>query len=268
MGRRFLSGVSLLALLAGTNTAIAQQADDEVTVLERILIGSTKLEQDILKVPAYVEISDAEDISNRKIDNIDELDRIFPNLAIDGRSSGVYANFSIRGQSSPDFYNPSVQVYVDGLPYDAGTLSQSLPGGLESVEVLAGPQGTLYGRGAIGGVININTAKPGEGSPFSYAAGADNGGHNFTVRGELELADSFWADASYSFDRERPELTFLGTGADIGETEEINGSIRLRYAPDESPLDIMFTYKHNDIDSEEEHFVLGTNLEARVVTPF
>ncbi|MGL1446924.1 Plug domain-containing protein, partial [Vibrio parahaemolyticus] len=78
-------------------------------------------------------------------------DRLFPDVNVRARSSRAYSNFTIRGQSSVDFYNPTVQVYVDGLPQDQTTFSQLLPQNLDRVELLYGPQGTLYGRGAVGG---------------------------------------------------------------------------------------------------------------------
>lgn len=116
--------------------------------------------QEAFEVPATVAIVEAQELQDRGIASAGELDRAFVGTNIRSRSNRAYTNVTVRGQSSVDYYEPSVQLYVDGLPQDPSIFSQLLPAGLDSVELLYGPQGTLYGRGAIGGVINVVTRKP------------------------------------------------------------------------------------------------------------
>lgn len=264
MMRHVLTSASVLALLAGA--AAAQTATEPVS-LGRIVLSSIKRAGDAFRESITADVASAAEIEARGAASVADLERVFPSFAVDTRSSRVYANVTIRGQSSLDFYNPSMQLLVDGLPQDAGVLAQMLPTGLDTVELLYGPQGTLYGRGAIGGVLNVTTLRPGEGPRLAFSAGADTGGWNGQAQGQVELAPGLWADLAFSQRHDRPEFTVLGTGAAVGETTDRTARLRLRYAPQGGPLDITFSAQRNDVDSEEEQFVFGTMLRQRIVAP-
>jgi pesticin/yersiniabactin receptor len=114
----------------------------------------TKRPQKTFNTLGEVDIEKAVTLSERGLTLVEQLDRAFGNMNIESRSSSVYSNITMRGQSSVNIYNPSVQVYVDGLPQDQALFASLLPLGLDRVEVLHGPQGTLYGRSAVGDVIS------------------------------------------------------------------------------------------------------------------
>ncbi|MBL3553758.1 TonB-dependent receptor [Rhodovulum sulfidophilum] len=256
-----------LAFVARPLEARDRSADGELD-LGTIFVRGAKRPQEALSFPGAVAEADASQLQAREVRNIADLDRVFPGLTVDTRSARVYSNFTLRGQSSLDYYNPSVQVYVDGLPQDPAVLAQMFPGALENVEVLYGPQGSLYGRGAVGGVINVTTTKPGEGAPFSWSAGGSDQGYQAQMRGQVQLGDGLWADLSLARDDAEDDLDVMGTGEDVGGTVEDRAQLRLRYAPEGSPLDIMLSAARNRIDSSEEQFVKGTELSGRKAVPF
>ena len=262
-------GLTLAALLLSVSALPLHAQEEAGTImLGTIYITGAKRVQDQLSFPGTVAQIGGEEAASAGVTGVDGIDRLFPGVAVDARSSRVYANFTVRGQASLDFYNPSVQLYVDGLPQDAATLGQMFPVGLETVEMLYGPQGTLYGRGAVGGVVNVTTVKPGEGTPFFVGVAGGNGGYSFGLKGEAKLGEGLWADLSLGRNRQDDDLTGMMSGAPLGGTTESRAQLRLRYAPEGSPWDVMFTAARNEVSSTEEQFVMGTALDARQAVPF
>lgn len=269
MNRNLFNTVCVAALTFGATPLGAQETSGvDVFELGTVYIVGAKRPQDALSFPGAVAQVDASELNGRGVQTVADLDRVFPGLAVDTRSSRVYSNFTLRGQSSLDFYNPSVQVYIDGLPQDPAVLAQMFPGTLESAEVLYGPQGSLYGRGAVGGVINVTTRKPGEGDRFSFSLGGSEESYQAQMRGELQLSDGLWIDLSLARNETGDDLRLMGTGEDVGGTVEDRGQLRLRYAPEGSPLDFTLSAARNEVESSEEQYVMGTALDARRAVPF
>ncbi|WP_439622089.1 TonB-dependent receptor [Shinella sp.] len=269
MMRHRLSGVSLLALAVSLSPqgVSAQDAATEAMTLEPIIITATKRSEDYFLLPSAADVATAEELQTRNIDTVADLDRIFPDVNIRSRSSRTYANFTIRGQASLDFYNPSTQVYVDGLPQDSFNLTRALPGSLESAELLYGPQGTLYGRGAIGGVINIVTRKPDEELRFGFDGNITNEGAGGTFFANTPLIDGvLFGDANLSLLHGKDSYTTM-LGEDVGGTDDVYGQVRLRYAPEDSPWDVMVNAGRGRVSSTEEHFVMESMLEDRIALP-
>ncbi|MEI8633582.1 TonB-dependent receptor plug domain-containing protein [Vibrio sp. PP-XX7] len=105
-------------------------------------------------------VVDQTQLEDARVTTIKELTRVLPGLTIEQSGSLLFPVISLRGISSAqDFYHPSVGVYVDGVPLLATDMLQTLDD-IQSVQMLKGPQGTLYGQSAEGGIINIVTQKP------------------------------------------------------------------------------------------------------------
>lgn len=260
-----------LPLLTGAGGATAQEDDalfDDVILLDTLVVTSTKRAVDPFQVNGAIEVATPDELFDRDFLTVDKLDRVFADVNIRNRSSRAYANVTIRGQSSNDFYNPTAQLYVDGLPQDQTILTQLLPQGLEQVELLYGPQGTLYGRGAVGGVFNIVTRKPDEVFRVSASGSVGNLDRSgaFLINVPL-IADSLFMDAAVAGLRELGEYKDVATGEDFGNTSNWNGRARLRYAPAGSPLDIMLMASHDDLESDEEQYVSAANFDTRIAFP-
>ena len=152
-----------LALTGGTSSALAQ--DDE-NLFEEIIVTATKRAEGIYEVPIAMSAFKGESLAKQGIVDIVDIGKFVPNLNITQFSAGhnSSANPFIRGIGLQDHLittDPGVSVYVDGV-YLGRQVGQNWNlSNLDRVEVLRGPQGTLYGRNSIGGAINIITKTPG-----------------------------------------------------------------------------------------------------------
>lgn len=178
---KYRTGAALAALAAVAMPApqtIAWAAETNVTGIEEILVTSRRREESIQSVPVAVTAYSGENLDMRSVTNIAELSSIAPNLYVSSGPSGnsATASYYIRGIGQFDFVpntDPGVGVYLDGV-YIARQTGNVL--GLlepERVEVLRGPQGTLFGRNTIGGAISITSKRPtGEfGGKVEFTAG-------------------------------------------------------------------------------------------------
>jgi outer membrane receptor protein involved in Fe transport len=160
-----LAGTAVIAMLAGlTPAAFAQEeAEAESRTLQTITVTSTKREQTLQEIPVAVTVTSADTIEKAQIVDINDLQSVVPSLKVTQLQSSANTNFIIRGfgnGANNAGIEPSVGVFIDGV-YRSRTGAQigDLPS-LERVEVLRGPQSTLFGKNASAGVISVVTRRP------------------------------------------------------------------------------------------------------------
>ena len=152
--------ITLLSIL-GTATIASAQVNDSTKVqkLEEVIVTANKSEQKNIEVPVAVTSISAKSITNSRLVNVSDLSGRVPNYLYQELGVGFQALQSIRGiQVFSE--NPAVSTYIDDV-----NLLDILAGGfaltdVERIEVLRGPQSTLFGRNAMGGVVNIFTKQP------------------------------------------------------------------------------------------------------------
>lgn len=158
---------NILALAVGNLVLLGGAVSAYATTLEEVVVTAQKREESLQDTPISVTAFTTAAIEKRNISNISEIADFTPNLVFDttspvsGLSSGSV--IFIRGIGNTDFSlttDPGVGTYVDGV-----YMSRSVGGvldvlDLERIEVLRGPQGSLFGRNTIGGAINITSRKP------------------------------------------------------------------------------------------------------------
>ena len=174
---RILAAGAAFALAAPP--ALAEDDDDERAsgVVEEIVVSATYRDTRLMDTPLTISAVTDHDIVNKGIEDIQTLYQSIPGLAYRSNSQ-TYNTLSVRGITPPaGGTGATVGVYFDNMPItDAttGGLAQTLGPlfDLERVEVLKGPQGTLYGEGAMGGSIRYITKKP-DPSGFDYAIQAN-----------------------------------------------------------------------------------------------
>lgn len=150
--------------------SVAQEAESQrvdrstANALEEIVVTAQKREQRLQDVPLAVSAYGAEQLENQAVQSLTDLNAKMPNVVLAPVGAFPYAGtFFIRGLGFADVessFEPAVGVEVNGvyLARNAGALTDFFD--IESVQVLRGPQGTLYGRNAIGGVVSIRTKRP------------------------------------------------------------------------------------------------------------
>ncbi|MEM9541986.1 MAG: TonB-dependent receptor [Cyanobacteria bacterium P01_E01_bin.42] len=147
------------------------QSDGQLSINLFVFLGDTliitvtadKFEESIQDVPISITAFSEEEIEDANLDSLDSIAENTPNFSIfgQGSASGFFTSYSIRGLSNSNFLNrDSVAFFVDDIPYDNGAYLDIDLIDIERIEVLRGPQNTLYGRNAQAGVVNIITRRP------------------------------------------------------------------------------------------------------------
>ena len=160
--RRLLMATSALVSANFALPAYAQSADEEARDDDAIVVTARKREENLIDVPLPVTVATKAQLDRDQIYGLNDLQRITPALEISQTSGGeTNGGGRLRGVGTGVF-NPSVAssvaVIVDQVPI--GNLSFPQLFDLAQVEVLRGPQGTLFGQGASAGVLNVSTRAP------------------------------------------------------------------------------------------------------------
>jgi iron complex outermembrane receptor protein len=235
--------------------ALAQtdEASEEGGLLEEIIITATKREESIYAVPMAVSAFTEDTIFKQGIVDLTDIGKFVPNMTVTEFSAGhtSSANVFIRGIGLQDHLittDPGVGVYVDGV-YLGRQVGQNWSlSNIERVEVLRGPQGTLYGRNSIGGAINIITRQPGDesGGRATLTAGT-RGRLNGDFYWNQSFTESFAASFTGSYMSRDGVGDFLNhdAGVEVGEMEEWAGRIAAKWMPTRD-FSVLFTYDKND----------------------
>ncbi|MCY1282929.1 Pesticin receptor [compost metagenome] len=200
-GSRLLALASAVLLWAQAPDALAVESSDEPT-LPQLTVTAQKRKEQAQDVAVALTPLSGKDLEERGIDNINQLQYTTPNLEIDPVYGSDQTQFRIRGVGLRDYASnnsSTVGVYVDEVAYPFPVQTQGLLFDLERVEVLRGPQGTLYGRNSTGGAVNFITRKPtaepeaeikaGYGSnDYKTLEGFLSGPLNDALRGRLSFA--------------------------------------------------------------------------------
>ncbi|MBA4088962.1 MAG: TonB-dependent receptor [Sphingobium sp.] len=219
------------AALAQSGT---RAADDGAQTSDDIVVTARRREERLQDVPIAVSAVDAAALNSRGLDNVTQVSQIAPNIQFtpgQGGNSGGIAPF-IRGVGENDFIitsDPAVGVYIDGV-YVArtfGTMTELL--GIDRIEVLRGPQGTLFGKNTVGGAINIVSSVPGQ--EQRVEADLRYGSFN-TVRArayaETPLSDS-WSLGVAALGEFGEGWQKVPSGDNLGNRNVVGGKLALHY---------------------------------------
>jgi len=167
MKKRNLLGAALVLGLAGTGSANAQDAandDRGAQAEEEIVVTARRTEESLQDVPGAVSAFSAATLERIGATDPTGLQGAVPNLnLVQGRGSSNATNIYIRGVGQPDAlqsFDPAIGFYVDDVYYSRIRGTQLDLFDIERIEVLRGPQGTLYGKNTIGGAVRVITQRP------------------------------------------------------------------------------------------------------------
>ncbi len=214
-------------------------AQDDVSFIEEIVVTSTKRQSTLQEIPVAVSVLQAEDIQESQISDIKDLQSLVPSLRVTQLQSSGNTNFLIRGfgnGANNAGIEPSVGVFVDGV-YRSRTTSAlgDLPN-LERIEVLRGPQSTLFGKNASAGVISIITAKPGLDAVSGSAALTVGDYGQFIVKGDINgpLSENIGAGFSASYNQRDGYYENLAGGDALGELNRYSLRGQLLFLPSDA----------------------------------
>ena len=230
MNTKILVVATITALGLGTSVPTLAQTTNEAEndLLEEVIVTATKREQNIYEVPIAMSAFTEDVMFRQGIVDLTDIGKFVPNMTVTGFSAGHTSsvNVFIRGIGLQDHLittDPGVGVYVDGV-YLGRQVGQNWGlSNIERVEVLRGPQGTLYGRNTIGGAINIITRQPGE---ESGGRATLNAGTRGRVGGDFYWNQSFTESFAASFTGAYTQRDGVGdftnfdAGVEVGELQE------------------------------------------------
>jgi outer membrane receptor protein involved in Fe transport len=237
----------VLALLA-TGCAMPVYAQDAPgdEPSDEILVTAQRREQSLLDVPLAVSALAGESLATKGVTNSAQLGALVPNLQINSPFGTTQPNFSLRGIGVANEYNSNqaspVGVYIDDV-YLAPRTSHGMGlFDLDRIEVLRGPQGTLFGRNTTGGAVNFITKKPSlSGANGNIELGYGNY-NTFTAKGAVEATLSedqvgLRLAVNYAKGDGQIKNVFAG-GRDANSVDTLQGRATLRIKPGNGDLDV------------------------------
>ncbi len=262
--QRLLCVAIVTAALPATLLAQSgQQPSREGGTLEEVIVTAERREGTLQEVPIAVSAISTEKLEKLQVTEARNLERYVPSLRMSNNiTSPTNLSPSLRGSLQQDaslvvaespFGIYVDDVYIGRLNGNNVTLSD-----IERVEVLRGPQGTLYGRNTLAGAIKFVTRDPGADSWLRATAGAGNHGQyvgSVSVGGPL--GDSWAASASGQITHKDGQYRNLLTGAERGEEENLAGRVKLRYTGSET-FDAVLTLSYSDSENDAVQLLRGT----------
>jgi len=233
--------------------------DKDLNELHDIIVTATKMEQNVQDVSGSMTVFDSYHIEDRKIESIADVAIYTPNFMIMGKTMSANNSPVMRGlYSESHSHSVPVGMYVDGVPVLDGQGYQQDMLNIERIEVLRGPQGTLYGKSAEGGVINIITRRP-DNTRQANVSGQVGSDNKYRVSASLSgpiLEDKLYFGVSALHDQEDGWVEKTGSDETIDDMSHRYGSAELRFTPVES-LDISLKGSITKYDNEQPHYSLS-----------
>ena len=235
--------LAIAAVAAGTAGAQEPANSSTARLMEEIVVNARGVEEGLQDAPIAVSAFTGDTLDYRGVDSLNQIERFVPSLTLQNNPSFGGASNSaaiyLRGVGQKEFLpttEPGVGLYVDGV-YVARSVGAILDIiDIERLEVLRGPQGTLFGRNTIGGAISIATRKPEPGGEFggslSAAAGTDSLLH---LRGTVHIpvSDSFAIRGSLA-SMTQDGYVERADGIDLGDDDTFTGRVSFAFQPSDS----------------------------------
>lgn len=262
--RSGLAGYPLLFAVAAAGMPTTLFAEG---FLEEVVVTARKREESLQNTPISISAFSGEHLELRGATQIDQLSDFTPNLTFANKPtfSGVTSNavVYIRGIGQNEFapgVDPGVGIYVDGvfLGRNAGSVLDLVD--IERVEVLRGPQGTLFGRNTIGGAVSITTKKPAEtlGGKARVRLGTDS---RLNVSGSLDipLLDTLYSKITLASLRQDGYVKRILDGKELGDDDTRAARFTLRWLPsDNFEANFAAEYSRDDVAGAP---IILTNLD-------
>jgi iron complex outermembrane recepter protein len=219
-------------------------------MLEEVLVTATKREVGMQDVPIAISVMGAEQISEQGITSMEEMAVFMPNVHI--AEGGAGDQLFIRGVGSGINYGfeQSVGTFIDGVYFGRGQASRSTFLDVSRVEVLKGPQSTLFGKNTIAGAINITTARPTDEFEGAVEGGYEPEFDRWYAQGMISgpISDNFSGRFVIKQEETEGYMSNTLTGEDERSEESTVARVVLDWVATDS-LDFSLKYEHGEMES-------------------
>lgn len=250
---KFLTATAVGGLISAV-PAYAQDLQEEEAFDDNVIIvTATKREQTLQEIPVAVSVTSAEDIAKAQVRDLSDLQTIAPTLRVNQLQSSANTNFIIRGfgnGANNAGIEPSVGVFIDGVYRSRSAAAIGDLPNLQRIEVLRGPQSTLFGKNASAGVISIITQKP----QFEFGGSAELSYGNFNAiiaKADITgpISDSIAFSLAANLNKRDGYADDLNLGTDVNERNRYGFRGQLLIEPSDD-LSIRLIGDYDKIDED------------------
>lgn len=243
-------GASAGPAMAAAASAAPQGADSDATTrLEEVVVTATRRSENLQSVPIAVTAITEAQIAGAGVVRADQLSQLAAGLVVNNSTWATQP--AIRGvgtRNSGAGDESNVAIYIDGVYQPSMNSNNFNLLNVERIEVLKGPQGTLFGRNSTGGALNVITRKPSDDASGEVSLGYSSY-NTFRALGYLTgpLAPGLSGDVAVVYETGDGYVHDLVRGGRIGDAEKFTGRARLRWQPsDGTEFTLASSYSRND----------------------
>jgi iron complex outermembrane receptor protein len=246
----------------------AQQPPPETGALEEIRVTARRVEENLQDTPLAVSVFTGDALAERQVFETTELDQVVPNLQfadnapLAGNNSSSQVFIRGIGQTDPtSTVDPGVGLYVDNVYIGNAVGGTMALRDIGSIQVLRGPQGTLFGRNTIGGTILVSTVEPGDefGGTFRGGFGSDGLIDAFAAF-HTPFSDTVKARFSLGT-RQQDGYVMRSDGTDLGDTDTWTASAKFVVEPSDT-FRATFALDHTEADEHGSPLVFAAITET------
>ncbi|MBP9553158.1 MAG: TonB-dependent receptor [Bacteroides sp.] len=231
-------------------------------MLDEVVVTSYKEKKTLREVPASVSLISLGDLNKKNLVDFKELSSYIPNLFLPDYGSKLTSPIYIRGIGSK--LTPSVGLYVDGIPFFDKSVFDFDMNEVNRVEVLRGPQGTLYGRNTMGGIINVYTKNPLDYQGLTYKQMVGNYGQTqFSGSYYGKLSDRVGYAVSSRYKHNDGFFVNAYTGSEADNLNQISSKGKIQWKT-ESGWDGVFSVNYEYTDQGGYPYGLLDNTTGQI----
>ncbi|MDR3285884.1 MAG: TonB-dependent receptor [Prevotellaceae bacterium] len=255
--------LTIAICLIFTENAKSQIQSDSVYMMEEVFVKSIRKETaNLIELPTAVSIIGASNIRNKQAQSLKEITMSIPNVYIPDYGTKLTSSTYIRGIGSR-MNTPAIGLYVDNIPYLDKSAFDFDFYEIKRIEVLRGSQGTLYGRNAIGGIVNIYTYSPLEysGTNINISA-ANHEKYKTQLSHYAKIGENFGVSASANYNKDGGFFTNNYNGESADKLTSFGGRLHLAYKKNNFKADYSLSYE----DSQQTGFAYSLYDKATHTT--
>jgi iron complex outermembrane receptor protein len=243
------------AIMTVGTSALAEESG-AIAGLEEIIVTARRVTENLQTVPLTVNVLTPSALADKGISGLSDINGMLPNVVWEDRSGSVRNKISFRGISSNETntgIDPGIGFYIDDVYLPNGiSFNQSLLD-VDRIEVLKGPQGTLFGRNTIAGVVAIHTTLPSLDTPsvLADATGGSYGLEQGRLVANIPISDAVALKFSSIYHKFDGYDRNIVTGDRVNGEDQYGGRLQLLYRPS-GTFDALFTASYfNDDDPQD-----------------